>query len=66
MFLKEKTDWKCGYKVPNHTYILKGTQCVGYIKEGSGEKVMFPKPLKGFSQTRRSFDRIKDKDYAKS
>ena len=52
--IKEVTsDWSCGYRVPNHTYIIKGDMrsntCIGYIKESTGEKIMFSKPVNLFS-----------------
>jgi hypothetical protein len=55
-FLKETTaDWKADYRVPNHTYIMNGTSCVGYVKEGTTEKIMFSKPSSQFNRKGRTF-----------
>ena len=56
-YLKEVTEWDdLGYTVPSHTYIVnKATQLVGYIKEGTTEEIIFKKPMKQFSKSRRKF-----------
>lgn len=58
-FREVTSDWKCEYRVPNHTYIFDGSSCVGYIKEGTTEEIMFKSPLKQFSKTRRKFVEVK-------
>lgn len=58
-YLKETTEYTAGYRVPLHTYIFDGSACVGYIKEGTTEKIMFKNPLKQFSKTRRKFKEVK-------
>jgi len=63
-YFKEITQWddNLGYKVPNHTYILDNAEhCVGYIKEGTTEEIIFGKPMKQFSKSRRKFVKIKSK-----
>ena len=57
-YLKETTDWG-DLKVANHTYIFDGSMCVGYIKEGTTEKLFFNKPSKLFSKSRRTFKEVK-------
>ena len=59
-YLKEITEWDdFGYKVPSHTYIVnKATQLVGYIKEGTTEEIIFKKPMKQFSKSRRKFKKV--------
>jgi hypothetical protein len=56
-YLKEVTDdWKCEYNVPNHTYIVesgRNGRLLGYIKEGSSEPLMFPKPFPFFRKNRK-------------
>jgi hypothetical protein len=50
--LKETTDWA----VPNHTYIVEGSNLFGYIREGTTSVHWFNKPIKGFNQVRRKFE----------
>lgn len=54
--LKETTKWD----TPNHTYLFKKAngKCVGYIKEGSDDVVMFVKPT-SFDKRRRTFTEVK-------
>ena len=60
-YLQETTtDWKTHFKVPNHTYIMLGSKCAGYIKEGTTEEIMFSK-AGFFSKTGRKFKEIKNK-----
>lgn len=55
-FLKEITNWTESPSTPNHTYIFNDTgQNVGYIKQGTSEQIMFTKPMKQFSKSRRKF-----------
>lgn len=62
-YLKETTsDWKTDYRVPCHTYIFEGAKCVGYIKEGTTEELMFSKPSTQFDKARRKFKDV-TKDY---
>lgn len=56
-FLKEVTEWDD--PIPNHIYAFENKQCVGYIKQGTDELVMFKNPLKQFSKTRRKFKKVK-------
>lgn len=58
-FLKETTKYDVDYKVPMHTYIFDGSKCVGYIKEGTEEKLMFAKPSVQFNKRGRSFVEVK-------
>ena len=60
-FLKETTDWsKSGNpNMPNHTYAFEGDKCVGYIREGTTELVMFKVPSKGFNKRYRNFKEVK-------
>ena len=58
-YLKETTDYEAGYRVPLHTYILDNGVCVGYIKEGTTEEIIFKTPLKQFSKSRRTFKKVK-------
>jgi hypothetical protein len=59
-YLKETTtDWKADFRVPCHTYIFEGrdTRCVGYIKEGTTEEIMFSKPQR-FDKRGRTFKEV--------
>lgn len=61
-YLKETTVWdKCDYNVPNHTYLVSGIKAVGYIKEGTTEKIMFKKPV-FFDRRYRTFVELKNVD----
>jgi hypothetical protein len=58
-YLRETTnDWHTEYRVPNHTYIVSGVKCVGYIKEGTTEEIMFKKPV-FFDKRYRKFEEVK-------
>jgi len=60
-FLKETTVWdKVDYRVPNHTYAFEGSKCVGYIKEGTTELLMFNKPSVHFNKKGRTFKEVKN------
>jgi hypothetical protein len=60
-YIKETTtDWKTDYRVPCHTYIMDGQKCIGYIKEGTTEEIIFSKPSKLFSKTRREFVKVNE------
>jgi hypothetical protein len=57
--LKETTVWdKVDYKVPNHTYMIENTKCVGYIRESDGKEFRFTKPM-FFDRRGRKFQEIK-------
>lgn len=59
-YLQEITDWSNSeVRIPNHTYIFDGSNCVGYIKEGTTTPYMFKKPSRIFSKKGRSFKEIK-------
>ena len=58
-YLKETTtDWKTDYRVPCHTYIMQGSKCVGYIKEGTTAEFMFTKGH-NFDKRGRTFEEVK-------
>ena len=57
-YLQEITDWG-DVNVSNHTYIVnKASQLVGYIKQGTTEEIIFKKPMKQFSKSRRKFKKL--------
>jgi len=57
-YLKEITEWDSN--IPNHTYILNDkNELVGYIKTGTKDEIMFKKPMKQFTRTRRKFVELK-------
>ena len=57
-YLKEVTQWNDS--TPNHIYIFDDKdQNVGYIKDGTCQKIMYKSPMKGFSKSRRKFVEIK-------
>lgn len=55
--LKEITEWPDN--TPNHTYFLDKDRCIGYIKAGTGEKIMFKKPMR-FDKRYRKFKELLD------
>jgi len=57
-YLKEITEWDSN--IPNHTYILNDkNELMGYIKTGTKDEIMFKKPMKQFTRTRRKFVELK-------
>ena len=50
--LEEITQW--ADSTPNHTYLLEGDRCVGYIRQGTTEAIMFAKPMR-FDRRYRKF-----------
>jgi|TARA_B110000908_G_scaffold32333_1_gene38567 hypothetical protein len=57
-YFKEITVWDTN--IPNHTYMIdKSGHLVGYIKTGTTEEIIFNKPMKQFSRTRRKFVKLK-------
>ena len=61
-YYKEITDWSdTGINVKNHTYIFNDKkQCIGYIKTGTKEELMFKNPSKLFSKRGRKFIKLSD------
>ena len=57
--LQETTKWDCEVNIPNHIYFLEKDRCVGYIKAGTGERIMFKKPMR-FDKRYRTFKELKD------
>lgn len=56
-YLKEITVWAT--PVQNHTYILSSAgHLIGYIKQGTTEEIIFKKPMKNFSKSRRKFVKV--------
>jgi hypothetical protein len=61
-YLKEITVWDKvdHFTVPNHTYIVNDDgNLAGYIKTGTKEEIIFKKPIKNFSKSRRKFVTLK-------
>ena len=57
-YLRETTQWDSPQA--NHIYILNDAdRCIGYIKEGTTEEILFKKPSSQFSKKGRSFVTIK-------
>jgi|LakMenEpi03Aug12_release.lakeMendotaPanAssembly.Ray.scaffolds.fasta_scaffold300429_2 hypothetical protein len=58
-YIKETTsNWKTDYRVPQHTYIMENARCIGYIKEGTTEELLFSKPSSQFAKKGRTFATI--------
>jgi len=59
-YIQETTKtWKADFKVPNHTYIMLGSRCAGYIIEGTTKEIMFSK-AQYFDKKGRTFKDIKN------
>ncbi len=53
-YLTEVTVWDS--PVQNHTYIITDSgHLAGYIKAGTTEEIIFSKPMKQWSKSRRKF-----------
>ena len=62
IYLKEITVWDKvdHFTVPNHTYIVNDEgNLAGYIKTGTKEEIIFKKPIKNFTKSRRKFVTLK-------
>ena len=56
-YLKEVTVWDT--PVQNHTYIVDDKNwCVGYIKNGTTEEIIFSQPMKQWSKSYRKFEKV--------
>ena len=56
-YLKEVTVWDT--PVQNHTYIVNNDgNLAGYIKQGTTEEIIFSKPMKQWSKSRRKFEKV--------
>jgi hypothetical protein len=56
-YLKEVTVWDT--PVQNHTYIVDDKNwCVGYIKNGTTEEIIFSRPMKQWSKSYRKFEKV--------
>lgn len=64
LWREEITDWN-GESIPNHTYISKGTDLMGYVAKSTGRIQMFKAPKKSWSVSRRKFRKLNKKDIAK-
>jgi hypothetical protein len=47
---------------PMHTYITKGTDLFGWVKNGTKDVVMFNSPKRTWSVTRRKFRKLNKKE----
>lgn len=52
--VREVTEWKVGYRQPNHTYLLDGDRILAYIKHHKGEPI-YTKGKLTIVRTRRKF-----------
>ena len=62
IYLKEITVWDKvdHFTVPNHTYMVNDEgNLAGYIKTGTKEEIIFKKPIKNFTKSRRKFVTLK-------
>lgn len=62
LWREELTNWGEYVYVPNHTYISKGTDLVGFVARGTGIITMFNTPLKSWSVSRRKFRKLNRKE----
>jgi hypothetical protein len=59
LWREEITDW--GNDTPNHTYITKGTDLIGFVPKGGVMKI-FKTPKKTWSPSRRKFRKLGAKE----
>jgi hypothetical protein len=58
-YMQEVTeDWSTDFRVPGHIYLLQNTKCIGYIRKGTKETVMFKSPI-FFDKRKRKFKELK-------
>ena len=55
--IQEVTDWSSD--IPNHIYLLDGTNLVAYIRSGTKNPFYFGQPIKGFDKRGRKFVEVK-------
>lgn len=55
LWREETTDW--GDNTPNHIYVTKGTELVGFVPKGGVLKI-FKNPMKRWSPSRRKFRKL--------
>ncbi len=63
--LKETTDWG-NPNMPNHIYLLDGSNLVAYIKQGDKVPFYFKNPIKGFDKRGRKFVEVKPNPFKKT
>ena len=51
--------------IPNHTYITKGTDLYGYVKQNTDVVEWFSQPMKTWSPSRRKFRKLNRKEIAR-
>ena len=61
LWREELTDWN-GESIPNHVYISKGTDLMGYVARSTGRIQMFKAPKKSWSVSRRKFRKLNKKE----
>lgn len=62
-FIQELTDdWKTEFRVPCHIYVMDGSKCVGYIKEGTTKIDFFSVPWTYFDKRHRKFKKLLKKE----
>lgn len=54
----EITDWAKS-SIPNHIYLLDGSNLVAYIQNGTNKPFYFKQPIKGFDKRGRKFVEVK-------
>ena len=62
MWREEITDWGTYDYVPNHTYVTKGTDLIGYVPRNTGSLQVFTAPLKSWGVSRRKFRKLNRKE----
>lgn len=55
--LREVTEWKSGYRAPNHVYLMNGSKAVAYKRWGVEAPVYFKTPMQ-LDKRKRQFVRV--------
>jgi hypothetical protein len=54
-FRQEITVWDKAPNIPNHIYVTRSTNLIGFVPQGTKEVKYFSSPIKQWSVSRRKF-----------
>ena len=62
LWREEITEWGHAPNTPNHIYITKGTDLIGYVKRGTTDVTVFNTVKRTWSPSRRKFKKLGKKE----